>query len=474
MNIPDEYIQEMILNKVKLFAKESYFEEFSKILTELSINILAFNKKDSLSHTITVSSTSKNKPHKGWWKLITKLILAPDEEISKADDELNQNNLELNINPLCFAYLKYICHQKMRKLLHISKNENISLNLITNIYLNLCQKQINLNKEMEFERRRNLKFNRQLKKKQNSSDSQNQEGGGELSTLRHQTKKIEIKKLPQIQQLEYSNSFTRLFIGETDKESIREQYLSNMVVKKHRQLHLSSFYDITSLYLKKMYYKLFKQKEEKKASIDSDMINVINKFETNHKILENYQRNSNEKTHSLDSSKMQLLQTLHQKTDKYSEMKKNLEKKRKNFFMFNFSSKNHEIPIFTNSLNEIGKKIYHIGTNNLKNNKYNSSLGYSYRQFHRLFIEEEKKLHPIGNISIDKKVNKNFIKSISSMLLMNNKKEGNSEEKNLPFLKTQKERNPYKPFFIGLRNNKKKKVILKNFLNKNDFFFSKL
>ena len=247
-----------------------------------------------------------------------------------------------------------------------------------------------------------------------------------------------------------------------------------MVVKKHRQLHLSSFYDITSLYLKKMYYKLFKQKEEKKASIDSDMINVINKFETNHKILENYQRNSNEKTHSLDSSKMQLLQTLHQKTDKYSEMKKNLEKKRKNFFMFNFSSKNHEIPIFTNSLNEIGKKIYHIGTNNLKNNKYNSSLGYSYRQFHRLFIEEEKKLHPIGNISIDKKYNKNFIKSISSMLLMNNKKEGNSEDKNLPFLKTQKERNPYKPFFIGLRNNKKKKVILKNFLNKNDFFFSKL
>ena len=44
-------------------------------------------------------------------------------------------------------------------------------------------------------------------------------------------KKNSDKKGSNIQPLEYDNSYTRLFIGETDEVSVRERYLSNMVTK---------------------------------------------------------------------------------------------------------------------------------------------------------------------------------------------------------------------------------------------------
>ena len=72
MNMPNDVIQEIIINKIKLFTKDNYFKYFSNILVELSHNILAFQKKSSLS--ITISSNTKDK-HRSWWLLIAKLIL---------------------------------------------------------------------------------------------------------------------------------------------------------------------------------------------------------------------------------------------------------------------------------------------------------------------------------------------------------------------------------------------------------------
>ena len=59
-----------------------------------------------------------------------------------------------------------------------------------------------------------------------------------ISQLKINTNKQGNKNASSIQPLEYNNSFTRLFIGETDEKAIRERYLSNMIVKKHKQLHL--------------------------------------------------------------------------------------------------------------------------------------------------------------------------------------------------------------------------------------------
>ena len=44
-NIPDDVLEEIILNKVKLFTKESYYRYFRSILLELYKNICAFKKK---------------------------------------------------------------------------------------------------------------------------------------------------------------------------------------------------------------------------------------------------------------------------------------------------------------------------------------------------------------------------------------------------------------------------------------------
>ena len=90
--------------------------------------------------------------------------------------------------------------------------------------------------------------------------------------------------------LEYSNSFTRLFIGETDEASIRERYLSNMIVKKQKQLHLlNSYSELSVMYLKKMYKKLFKH-EGQKGQLDNDMINLISQFENDHKRIDIYHK----------------------------------------------------------------------------------------------------------------------------------------------------------------------------------------
>ena len=52
-NIPNDVLEEIILNKVKLFTKESYYRHFRSILLEFYKNILAFKKKAFLSITMT-------------------------------------------------------------------------------------------------------------------------------------------------------------------------------------------------------------------------------------------------------------------------------------------------------------------------------------------------------------------------------------------------------------------------------------
>ena len=64
-NIPNDVVQEIIANKMKLFTKENYFRAFSNILMELSHNILAFQKKSSLSISISSNSKEKKKHHGG-------------------------------------------------------------------------------------------------------------------------------------------------------------------------------------------------------------------------------------------------------------------------------------------------------------------------------------------------------------------------------------------------------------------------
>ena len=176
----------------------------------------------------------------------------------------------------------------MKKLTNLAMVERVSLERVIPIYLNLCEKQIKSNKERK-KRTLRLKGNYlQINSNRKSSLLMLRQDSG-LNRPKINLKKIN-KNGPSIPPLEYSNSFTRLFIGETDEESIRERYLSNMIVKKQKQLHLlNSYGELSVMYLKKMYKKLFKN-EEGKGTMDNDMIKIMKQFENDHKRIDIFQR----------------------------------------------------------------------------------------------------------------------------------------------------------------------------------------
>ena len=198
-----------------------------------------------------------------------------------------------NLNPICFHYLRNLCYVKIKKLTNLSVIEQVSMERVIPLFLELCEKRIILIKE----KKRGKSFNKigsnyiQINKEKRAS-LLIPRPNSILPRPKLNLKKISGKNGPSIQPLEYSNSFTRLFIGETDEESIRERYLSNMIVKKQKQMHLlHSYGDLSYMYLKKMYKKMFKF-EGKKGAMDYDMINIMNQFQNDHKKIDNFQRNS--------------------------------------------------------------------------------------------------------------------------------------------------------------------------------------
>ena len=459
--MPNDVIQEIIINKIKLFTKDNYFKYFSNILVELSHNILAFQKKSSLS--ITISSNTKNK-HRSWWLLIAKLILPLKEQYFEQNEDEYENDSDLN--PLCFEYLKNLCHKTMKNLASLSLTEQIPLKRIIPLYLNLCEKQIKLNKEKQFGiYRRHDKENNYtkiIKKtapilfKQNSFLNRTQ--------IKINPKKVGGKNMPSIQQLDYSNSFTRLFIGETDEDSIRERYLSNMVVKKHKQLHLlNSYMDLSSMYLKRMYYKLFK-KEGGKGVMDKDMINVINQFENDHKKVENFQRNvvSSEKGHQFDYMKNQLLLELQNQKQKYIKKPKK-KKKNKNTFMTTSISRNNEIVKVNQDAINSNKNI--LGKNKTKSQS--SLINNDNKTYNDIFLLGRKIVNSHGN---------NRYKNIKKSYSVLNRKNKYNDRKIYRSSSAISKRynNDYSRWNNATIFNENRKKYYLNYMNNNDFFFSKV
>ena len=464
-NIPNDVLQEIILNKVKLFTKENYFGYFSSILIKLSHNIKAFQKKVSLS--ISINSLQKEKIHTSWWQLITRLIFPLNKSLLyKDENEIeNENEYESDLNPLCFEYLKNYCHKKMKQLSSLSQTERIPLTRILPMYLNLCEKQIKKTREKE-NGIYHLSKESLLKLKKNSFIINKQPPFVNRTQIKFSTKKNGGKNLPSVQQLEYCNSFTRLFIGDTDENSIMERYLSNMVVKKHRQLHLlNSYMDLPSMYLKRMYYKLFK-KEGGKGIMDKDMIKVINQFENDHKKIENFQRSSStEKGNQYDITKSQLLFELQYQKQKYI---KKIPKKnnRKNKNMFNSSIMNNEISKIDKDLN-INFKVRPIP----KVKNQNSSVNYNDNKTIKdtLLINKD-------NMNQNKNNNKyNYIKNSYSLFKINNQNNGNKIKRinrsSSVFIMKNKNHNIFKN--NSFLNENRKRKYFQNYMNNNDFFFSK-
>ena len=448
-NIPNDVLEEIILNKVKLFSKESYYRQFRDILLELYKNIFAFKKKDSLS--VSMMSKIKERNNSSLWHIISILIFPLKYHLK--DEEIYLN--DYNLDPLSFQYLKNLCYTKMKKLTNLAMIERVSLERVIPIYLNLCEKQIKTNKEKKKGTLR-LKGN-YLQINSNRKASILLRQNSLLNRPKINLKKIN-KNGPSIQPLEYANSFTRLFIGETDEASIRERYLSNMIVKKQKQLHLlNSYGELSIMYLKKMYKKLFKN-EGAKGTMDNDMINIMKQFENDHKRIDNFQRNSsnNDNPHyMIENNHYLLLSELNKQKEKVNNAKnknRNAKIKRSkiNFNNYNSNSLYNSAEVSKNNRELNLKSLY------FRKNK-NNSMNY----------EKNKKNDALA-------FNRRIINSYGSYKLLNAKKNNiiNSYGKNLKKnFSAVLGRNKFKSYSSSSIMNGKK-LFIKNYMNKSDFFFS--
>ena len=424
----NEALEELILYKVKLFTKENYFRYFKYILLELTKNSDAFRKKKTLSNSLSSILIERNNNLSNWM-LIYKLIFQLKKEI--------HSEKEINLNPLCFQYLKALCFIKMKNLTNISNDEIIPLNQVIYVYLNLCEKQIKINKEEE--QGNFMKYKIYFRQKDNrKSIIRNKNNILNKTQIKLNRRKLGAKKGPISKPLNYNNSFTRLFIGETDKDSIRERYLSNMAVKKQKQLHLSNaFGELSLIYLKNMYKKLFENKV--RLNCDKDMIKVVKQFENDYRLIDNFQRS--EILNSNNNSKIK-----HNNNQKDNHIKKSGIKFRFSLGLPEITKNNsQEIGLILSNSSRYKSKSFHHSAHG--KNKLKDSSEHTARE-----INEYKTKNIIDN-------NNNI--NISN----NNKLKINLTDKKL-------KRNFS---FITMKSKsklKKKRYNLINYLNKKDFFFS--
>ena len=439
--IQKDEIEEIILCRIKLFAKENYYRYFRNILMELSNNIFVFRKKELLSRPI--SSKLKERNNSSLWMLIYKLIFP-----IKNEDDIAEEN-ELNLNYLCFQYLKALCLIRIKKLTNISNNELIPLDQVMSIYLSLCEKMIRIIKEKE---KYNLKLKSNNRKKGRKSIVVSQNDLMNIMTqfkLKH--KKLGMKSGPSMKPLDYTNSYTRLFIGETDDTSVRERYLSNMVVKKHKQLHLLNNYgELSIMYLKRMYKKLFKNEE--RVNMDNDMIKIMKQFENDHKRIDNFQRgagNSDRPRYMYDYTQNLLAMELKKQKEKYD--KKIKSKRNRNKF------KNNSLL----ASSEISKNNQESGFSLSSSRRYKAKSF-----FHSIYYEKKK----LGDSSIfsTRIINPYNSNKISHIKKLNTNLTDRRFKRNHSAILVSSRINHNKS--SNLDN--KKRLRIKNYLTKKDFFFS--
>ena len=206
---------------------------------------------------------------------------------------LNQTGT-IRVNNIVFSYLNKISNIKLNKLISISIKEKLHLINLMKIYLGLCSQNFNRkllanklgrNPDKKYTKKYIKKYSTNEKSVKNSSKTneskirkipllklktdkkslsreklnesksnrksismnkslmeEDNENNNSISAyddmineqIQKSINKLNKKNKSLNSKILYSSSFARLFIGETDKESIREKYLSNFEVKKEK------------------------------------------------------------------------------------------------------------------------------------------------------------------------------------------------------------------------------------------------
>ena len=339
-------LEKIMKNKVVLFTNENYFWSFKNVLLKLTYEIYIKKQHDSLTERIKL----KNHIYTSKWFYIMKLIFSkiyiPDfSDIKDLETLKEENEFDIiwkdlksyEIDNFQFLYLKNLCIEKLNKLNYLSYKLNVSLIIVIQLYFNICIKEIINNRKKSGHQ---LKGNNNIDvilKKPNGANRVNKRlstifSGNKKNVLKMNTlminnnfkdniallkftnkKKVDdddvIQNIISLnnnnvrhlfskrnnstrQKLLYCNSFTRLFIGETDKNSILSRHLSNILVLKQDNLNINGkFVDLSGGYLKRFFNKIYK-KNSRELLIDDILKNILDKFKMNQKYVDKYNKRS--------------------------------------------------------------------------------------------------------------------------------------------------------------------------------------
>lgn len=391
-------LEKIMRNKVVLFTTENYFFNFKNILIKLSYEIYIKKQHDLLIDTI--EKRKKVYSSNNWFNIMrlmfSNIII---QDFSKIDmNKMNEDNINeyainnLNsykIDKLQFLYLTNLCKTKIKKLYFLSVKLDIPLFNIIQIYCNICIKEI-INKKKKFIdidnkneiellfnrlngakifRRRisisrksikinNFTYNNLIKNnitKEKNKNKHTIDIEAFIQKLHNSNNNFDIfkkKKNSSQQKISYCNSFTRLFIGETDNESIAKRHLSNFLIFKQRQLNGSaSTKDLSRDYLKNLFNEIYKR-SDREFITDKELKNILEKYEENQKFLDLFRKKYGaNSTQNFSQSKYNSINN-----------ESNVSKKYKNLKL----SFNNEIDIEKNVL-----KTYNYKKNNYKKGKLN-------------------------------------------------------------------------------------------------------
>ena len=234
--------------------------------------------------------------------------------------------------------------------------------------------------------------------------------------LQKSIKKLTTKNKNINSKILYSSSLARLFIGETDKESIREKYLTNFEIKKEKKLNKNKDKNLSSIFLKVFLSRLEQNKKNKLPLIEKGVENILIKFKKNQEIIDKFARLKNKTINST-------------------------------YFYDNFKD-------FNKTTNKIGKINY-----NLKNTNKESKMIMQYKH-----IRGKK----IQNKLVKKIVNKNKILSVNMIKINKINKISLSYNKIKKKLINKEKEKKKEIFDYNYNSDLKKYLNLKKALNQND------
>ena len=387
-------LEKIMKYKVVLFTQETFFFNFKNILIKLSYEIYIKKQHDLLIDTI--EKTKKIYSSNNWFNIM-RLMFSKKfiQDFSKIDlsnmneDNINEyviNNLNsYKIDKLQFFYLTNLCKTKIKKLYFLSVKLNIPLFNIIQIYCNICIKEIidrkkkyididnnnelellfnRLNGTKNFRRkisiaRKSIKINNFIFtnliknniSKVKNKNKQTIDNNAFITKLHKSNNSFDIfkkKKNSSKNKISYYNSFTRLFIGETDNESIAKRHLSNFLLLKQNQLNSSaSIKNLSGNYVKNLFNEIYRR-SDREFITDKELKNILEKYEENQKFLDGFRKKYG--SNSTENFAMKKYNTINNESN-VSKLYKNLK-----------LSFNNEIDIDNKIL-----KTYNYKKNNTKN-----------------------------------------------------------------------------------------------------------